>query len=66
MIERRALIDGIVVPYDMCSTVPFEKKAWDRIEFIGKGVIYSLNGILANDERDMYFYAYPVIDADRG
>ena len=59
-INLAKLDDGTVVPYDACST--FRDASWDAqfrlgvFEYIGHGVIYTVNGVNQNSTRPMHFW----------
>lgn len=50
-------INGKIMPYDACSEVPnaYDKKAF---RYIGKGKIYSVNGVLQSGIIDCHFWVY--------
>lgn len=59
-LERRrvtkALINGQIVDYDMCSENPNAYDGFVLVTYLGKGVIYSVNGKLQNSDRVVHFW----------
>ncbi len=56
--KKEAMIDGEVVPYDVCLNVEDDVPQWIEAEFIflGVGVIFTTNGIRQKSPRRHRFY----------
>ena len=50
------LDDGTVVPYDACDASRDAPYSPDSLEYIGRGVIYTVNGVNQNSTRPMHFW----------
>lgn len=51
--NRAKLENGEIIKYDFCDKKPGDRVLYD---YIGKGVIYSHNGVLQHSKRPLHFY----------
>lgn len=58
-----ALINGIKVPYDLCSENidAYDDKSWGDLEYLGAGVIWSICNVRQNSTTALHFWKYKVI-----
>lgn len=50
------MIDGVVKRYVMCSKTDSTEKS--SYEYIGKGTMYSYDGVRSHDKSEYYFFSY--------
>ena len=52
----KALIEGKVVVYNLCSTRKDAYKDWKNIEYLGSGTIYSIDEVVQSGKEIHYFW----------
>ena len=56
--DVKALINGEIVSYDACSSESEHEYNVKIFKFIGKGFVYSVDGVRQNFEEEWYFYKH--------